>query len=64
MSQSTSTHRHQPQQASHDRTCLLCRTVLLPAQPVTKISGKLGRGLVHDHCLGRRAPMIGPHSGA
>jgi hypothetical protein len=31
---------------------------------VSKISGKIGGGLVHDTCLGRRAPMIGPHSGA
>ena len=54
----------QPQQASHDRTCLLCRTVILPAQLVSKISGRTGRGLVHDACLVRRPPMIGPQSGA
>jgi hypothetical protein len=38
----------QPVNASHDQTCLLCRTVVLPAQPVTKISGKPGRGLAED----------------
>jgi hypothetical protein len=54
----------QPQQASQDETCLLCRTIILPAQPVSEISGKIGRGLVHDACLTRRPPMIGPHSGA
>jgi hypothetical protein len=53
-----------PPQASQDQTCLLCTTVILPRQPVSKISGKFGTGLVHDACLGRRAPMIGPHSGA
>lgn len=53
-----------PVNASQDQTCLLCGTVILPAQPVTKISGKLGRGLVHDACLIKRSPMIGPHSGA
>jgi hypothetical protein len=54
----------QPVNTSQDQTCLPCKTVILPAQPVTKISGKPGRGLVHDACLGRRAPMIGPQSGA
>jgi hypothetical protein len=57
-------HEPQPVNASQDQTCLLCKTIILPAQPVTKISGKLGRGLVHDACLIRRPPMIGPQSGA
>ncbi len=59
-------HRPEPQpvKASQEETCLLCRTVILPRQPVSKISGKIGRGLVYDQCLGRRPPMIGLHSNA
>jgi hypothetical protein len=40
--------------------CQLCRTVILPAQPVTLT----GDRWVHMACLVRRQPMIGPHSGA
>jgi hypothetical protein len=54
----------QPVNASQDQTCLLCRTVILPAQPVSKISGRIGRGLIHDACLTTRPPIIGPSSRA
>jgi hypothetical protein len=39
--------------------CHLCRTVILPAQPVTLADDRW----VHEACLTRRQPMIGPHSG-
>jgi hypothetical protein len=39
--------------------CHLCRTVILPAQPVTLADDRW----VHAACLTRRQPMIGPASG-